>query len=36
VYVPGSDIANPGTASVVITNPAPGGGKSAAMSFTIN
>jgi hypothetical protein len=36
VYVPWSDIASPGTASVVVTNPAPGGGKSSALSLTIN
>ena len=36
VYIPGSDVASKGIASVVITNPAPGGGKSSALTFTIN
>ncbi len=35
-YVPYSDDAAAGTASVVVTNPAPGGGKSGALTFTIN
>ncbi|HEV2399900.1 MAG TPA: IPT/TIG domain-containing protein [Candidatus Sulfotelmatobacter sp.] len=36
VYVPASSIASAGTAKVVATNPAPGGGKSATLNFTIN
>lgn len=35
-YVPASDIVSPGTATVVVTNPKPGGGKSAPLTFTIN
>ena len=31
-----ADIANPGTASVTVFNPAPGGGVSGALTFTIN
>jgi hypothetical protein len=31
-----SDIAGPGTGSITVMNPAPGGGVSAAMSFLIN
>ncbi len=34
--IPASDIASAGTASVVIQNPAPGGGSSPAATFTIN
>ncbi|HQR36323.1 MAG TPA: hypothetical protein PLK30_26600, partial [Blastocatellia bacterium] len=34
--IPASDIASRGTASVVVQNPAPGGGSSPAASFTIN
>ena len=33
--IPGTDIASPGTAQVTVVNPAPGGGTSAASSFTI-
>ena len=36
VYVPGSDIASAGTASVVVTNPLPAGGASTPATFTIN
>jgi hypothetical protein len=36
VYVPAGSIAAAGTAKVVVTNPAPGGGASAALSFSIN
>jgi trimeric autotransporter adhesin len=36
VYVPHTDIASAGTASIVVSNPAPGGGKAAALTFTIN
>ena len=36
VYVPYTDIAAAGTAKVVVSNLAPGGGKSAALTFTIN
>jgi hypothetical protein len=36
VYVPHTDIASAGAASIVVTNPAPGGGKAAALTFTIN
>jgi hypothetical protein len=36
VYVPASLIASTGTAKVVVTNPAPGGGVSSALTFTIN
>jgi hypothetical protein len=35
-YVPYTDIASAGTASVVVSNPTPGGGKAAALTFTIN
>ena len=35
-YVPYSDIASAGTASIVVSNPAPGGGKATALNFTIN
>ena len=34
--IPASDLASAGTASVVINNPAPGGGSSVAATFTIN
>src|SRR6185295_10089018 len=33
--IPASDIANVGTASVTVVNPAPGGGTSNALTFTI-
>jgi hypothetical protein len=36
VYVPYTDIASVGTAGIVVSNPAPGGGKAAALTFTIN
>jgi hypothetical protein len=36
LYVPYTEIASPGTAQVVVSNPAPGGGKSLALTFTIN
>jgi hypothetical protein len=36
VYVPHSMIASQGTASIVVKNPAPGGGTSNALTFTIN
>ncbi len=36
LYVPYSEIASAGTASVVVSNPAPGGGKATALTFTIN
>lgn len=36
VYVPGSDIATAGNASVVVTNPTPGGGKANPLTFAIN
>lgn len=36
LYVPYSDLASVGAAQIVVTNPAPGGGKSAALTFTIN
>jgi hypothetical protein len=36
VYVPASDVASAGTATLVVTNPAPAGGASAALAFTIN
>jgi trimeric autotransporter adhesin len=36
LYVPAASIASAGAASVVVTNPAPGGGKSTALAFTIN
>jgi hypothetical protein len=35
-YVPYTDIASGGTASIVVSNPAPGGGKASALNFTIN
>jgi hypothetical protein len=34
--VPASDIANAGTANVLVKNPAPGGGASGTLTFTIN
>jgi len=34
--IPASDIANPGTATVSVVNPAPGGGISGGLIFTIN
>jgi hypothetical protein len=36
VYVPAASIASSGTAKIVVTNPAPGGGASASLTFTIN
>ena len=36
VKIPASDIATAGTASVTVKNPAPGGGTSNALTFTIN
>jgi hypothetical protein len=36
VYVPAADIASSGTANIVVTNPAPGGGTSSGLAFTIN
>jgi len=36
VTVPAADIANAGSASVTVVNPAPGGGTSNAVPFTIN
>ena len=36
VTVPGANIANAGTASITVTNSAPGGGTSNALTFTIN
>jgi trimeric autotransporter adhesin len=36
VYVPYTDITSAGTASIVVSNPTPGGGKAAALTFTIN
>jgi hypothetical protein len=36
VKIPASDIATAGTASVTVKNPAPGGGVSNALTFTIN
>jgi hypothetical protein len=36
VYVPYTDIASASTASIVVSNPAPGGGKAAALTFTVN
>ena len=35
VYVPRTAVASPGTASIEVKNPAPGGGKSNALTFTI-
>jgi trimeric autotransporter adhesin len=36
MYIPGSDIAAAGNASVVVSNPVPGGGKASALTFAIN
>ncbi len=36
VYVPYTDIASAGTAQIVVQNPGPGGGKAAALTFTID
>jgi hypothetical protein len=36
VYVPYTDITSASTASIVVSNPIPGGGKAAALTFTIN
>jgi trimeric autotransporter adhesin len=36
VYVPYTDIASAGAATIVVSNPAPGGGKAPALTFTIN
>ena len=36
VYVPASSIATQGTAKIVVTNAAPGGGASASLAFSIN
>jgi hypothetical protein len=36
VAIPATDLATPGVASVTVFNPAPGGGVSNALSFTIN
>lgn len=36
VYVPAASIASPGTAKIVVTNPAPGGGPSTSLAFSIN
>jgi trimeric autotransporter adhesin len=36
VYVPAADIASPGTAKIVVTNPPPGGGVSGTLTFSIN
>ena len=33
--IPASDIASPGTANVTVTNPAPGGGTSNSVAFTV-
>jgi hypothetical protein len=35
VYVPAADVASTGTASIEVKNPAPGGGKSSTLTFTI-
>jgi hypothetical protein len=34
--IPASDLTSPGTASITVQNPAPGGGTSSALSFTVN
>jgi hypothetical protein len=34
--IPASDISQAGTAQVTVSNPAPGGGTSNALTFTIN
>lgn len=36
VYVPYTDVASAGTAQIVVKNPSPGGGKAAALTFTID
>jgi trimeric autotransporter adhesin len=36
LYVPAAALASAGTANVVVTNPAPGGGTSSPLSFTVN
>jgi len=36
LYVPAAKLSVAGTASVIVTNPAPGGGTSALLTFTIN
>jgi trimeric autotransporter adhesin len=36
VYVPAASVASSGSAKVIVTNPAPGGGASSALTFTIN
>jgi len=36
LYVPAAKLSVAGTASVVVTNPAPGGGTSTPVTFTIN
>jgi IPT/TIG domain len=36
VYVPAKVVASSGTATIIVTNPAPGGGKSGSLTFTIN
>jgi len=36
LYVPYSQITKAGTAQVIVSNPTPGGGKAAALTFTIN
>jgi hypothetical protein len=36
LYVPAADIAAAGSAQIVLTNPAPGGGTASALTFTIN
>ena len=36
IYVPYTEIASAGTASIVVTNPAPEGGAAAALTFTIH
>jgi trimeric autotransporter adhesin len=36
VYVPYTDITSASTASIVVSNPIPGGGKAAALTFNIN
>lgn len=35
-YVPATDVVSPGMANVVVTNLAPGGGMTSALSFTVN
>jgi len=36
VYVPAASVASSGSAKVIVTNPAPGGGASSALTFSIN